>query len=300
MGKKKAKISIVLSIIAIIISCCGCFNANTDVSPVSVTEPVTTLAAKNIATPLEVHVIDVGQGDSILVKLPNEKNMLIDAGDRNSGDGVAGYIENQGITKLDYVIATHPHEDHIGGMNTVIEKFAIENFYMPNKAHTTKVFENLLIAIQSKGLNTSVAQAGEVIFEGDNLSARFVAPAKDYGKGDFNNASAVILLKYKNRTFLFTGDAELESEQDMINGNFDIKADVLKVAHHGSNTSTSDAFIKVVNPKFAIISCGKENSYGHPSYDTIKTLENVGAKIFRTDEIGTIVITSDGELINID
>jgi len=202
---------------------------------------------------LTVTYIDVGQGDSIFIQAPSGKTMLIDAGTPEMGSKVVNYIKSRGINKIDILVATHPHNDHIGGIPAVIENFQIGKFYMPKVTTTTKTFENVLRAAKSKGLSINVAKAGVVLDLGDEVKAEMLAPNSSH-YDDLNNYSAVIKITYGNTAFLFTGDAEKESEQEMLDKGYDLKADVLKVGHHGSSSATTWAFLKAVNPKYAVIS----------------------------------------------
>lgn len=244
---------------------------------------------------LKVNYIDVGQADSIFIELPNKQTMLIDAGTNGAGSTVVKYIKDLGYSKLDYVIGTHPHEDHIGGLDDVINTFTIGKIYMPKVASTTKTFEDVLTAIQSKKLKVTTAKAGVSILNQDGLTADILAPVKDSYK-DLNNYSAVIKLTYGTTSYLFMGDAEIESE-NQITAN--VKADVLKVGHHGSDSSTSQTFLKKVSPKYAVISVGQDNRYGHPAQATLNALQAAGVTVYRTDVNGTIIMQSDGKTITI-
>ncbi|WP_434641837.1 stalk domain-containing protein [Thermoanaerobacterium thermosaccharolyticum] len=245
---------------------------------------------------LTVSYIDVGQGDSILIQTPSGKNMLIDAGVSEMGSTVVSYLKSKGINKLDVVIATHPHDDHIGGMPDVINTFNIGTFYMPKVTTNTNAFENLLNALKNKNVNSVYVKARNNINLDSDITAKFLAPNSS-SYDNLNNYSAVIKLTYKNVSFLFTGDAEKESEQEMLNKGYNLKADVLKVGHHGSDTSTTADFLKAVSPKYAVISVGKNNDYGHPNQSVLDRLNNAGIKIFRTDLNGTVVATTDGNTI---
>jgi competence protein ComEC len=248
---------------------------------------------------LKVHYIDVGQGDSEFIELPNGQCMLIDAGVPDQGSTVVNYIKKLGHNKIDYLIATHPHNDHIGGMTDVINNFSIGNFYMPHTSSsdtpTTKVYEKLLSALSSKNISVHTAKAGVSIIKYGNLSANLIAPCGT-NYGDLNQYSAVMMLQYGNNKFLFMGDAGNVSE-DQITA--DIKADVLKVGHHGSKTATSQSFLNKVKPKYAVIEVGSGNSYGHPTAQTLNRLQAIETTIYRTDECGTIIFTSDGNVITI-
>ncbi|MCH5317094.1 MAG: MBL fold metallo-hydrolase [Eubacterium sp.] len=243
---------------------------------------------------LAVNFLDVGQGDCEFIQLPDGKCMLIDAGVSDSASKIASKISELGYEKIDYLIATHPHADHIGGMKRIIENFEIGDIYMPKASTNTKTFENLLQAIADKGLSINTAKAGKVICESDDLKIEFLAPVSDSYK-DLNNYSAVIRLQYGNNVFLFTGDAEALAEGEMLSAysKSALKADVLKVGHHGSNTASSVAFINTVSPKYAVIEVGNDNSYNHPHTEAINHLNSVGAEILRTDLNGNIIIISD-------
>lgn len=244
---------------------------------------------------LNVHYIDVGQGDSEFIEMPNGQTMLIDAGNPENGSQIVTYIKGLGHTKIDYLVATHPHADHIGGMEDVVKGLDIGKIYMPKASTNTKTFEDLLTAIQNKGLKINTAKSGVSMFKTGSLSADIIAPVNITGD-DLNQYSAVIMLTYGENKFLFTGDAGNESEGQITS---DIKADVLKVGHHGSDTSTSQAFLNKVSPKYAVIEVGKDNSYGHPTAATLAKLEKIGATIYRTDKDGTIIFTSDAKTITV-
>ncbi len=192
------------------------------------------------------------------------------------------------------MIATHPHEDHIGGLPEVIRNFDIGKVYMPDRTANTRVFEELLEEIQAKGLKINLAKAGDTIFDKRNLKYTVLAPKGDYE--NTNNYSIVTKAEYKNNSFIITGDAEKESEEEMIEGNYNLKANVLRVGHHGSSTSSIDEFIDAVNPEYFVISLGKDNTYGHPHKEVISKFKKTkGGEILRTDELGDIVLVSDGE-----
>lgn len=245
---------------------------------------------------LTVSFIDVGQGDSIFIQAPSGKTMLIDAGTPEMGSKVVDYIKSQGINKIDIIIATHPHSDHIGGLPAVIKNFEIGKIYAPKVTHTTKTYENFLNAVKDKGLKIIAAKAGMDLDLGEGITAKMLAPnSEEYN--NLNNYSVVVKVTYKNNSFLFTGDAEEESEQEMLAKGYDLKADVLKVGHHGSNTSTTPAFLKAVNPKYAVISVGKNNTYGHPHKEVMERLKSLNITVYRTDECGTVVAVSNGRTI---
>lgn len=253
---------------------------------------IPTMAAENTTTGMKVHFINVGQADSQLIQIDG-KNILIDAG--NNDNLAYNYLKSQGITKLDYVIATHPHADHIGGMATVINNFTVDKFYAPKATTNTVTFENMIKALQNKNSKITVPTPGENLVIG-NATLTFLAPNSATYE-DLNNYSIVCKLKYGNTSFLFAGDAESLSEGEILSKQLDISANVLKVGHHGSSSSTSQTFLNKVNPQYAVISVGVGNDYGHPNADTLTRLNNKGIKTFRTDTQGTIIATSNGQTI---
>lgn len=283
MKLKKTYFKVISAVLLFIFSFMGC-------SLESGTNSYKNLPQKDVLT---VHYIDVGQADSILVQF-NDKNMLIDAGNKEDGNEIASYLKEHGVDKLDIVAATHPHEDHIGGMAYIIKKFPIGKFYAPKKTTTTEVFKDMVSALGRQKIYP--AHAGMTFNLSDDVTCEFIAPnSKSYK--DTNNYSAAIKLTYKESKFLFMGDAEKLSEKEILDNNFDISADALKVGHHGSSSSTSKEFLNKVSPKIAVISCGKDNQYGHPNKETLSTLKNKKIIIYRTDIDGTIVLTSDGKKV---
>ena len=277
---RKIRIVLLICLCLLVVGCANPFVENDDKTSISTFSGDT----------LRVNYIDVGQGDSIFIQLPNKETMLIDAGEAYEVDNVINYLNNLGITKIDYAVGTHPHTDHIGGLEEVINTFDIGSIYMPRASSTSKTYEDLLTTISNKGLKIKTAKSGVVVLDDDNLKLEFIAPNSD-SYSELNNYSAVLKLTYLDNTFLFMGDAETLSEDEIT---YDVDADVIKVGHHGSDSSSGIEFVKKVSPEYAIIMVGEGNSYNHPYQSIIDRYESVGAKVLRTDLDGNIVCDSDG------
>ena len=248
----------------------------------------------NVTGDLIVSFIDVGQADSILIQ-NNNHNMLIDAGNNEDGEKLVSYFKENNITNFDYVVGTHAHEDHIGGLDDIINNFDIKTFYMPDVITTTKTFEDVLVALDNKNIKLSIPTIDNEFKLADaNLKVIYVGSSSS----DLNDSSIVLRLDYKNNSFLFTGDATTKVEKQILNKDIDV--DVLKLGHHGSSYSSSDIFLNKVNPSYAVISCGLNNIYNHPTNSTLDKLNKKNIKLYRTDMDGTIIFTSDGDklLIN--
>lgn len=241
---------------------------------------------------LKVHFIDVGQGDSILIQ-DGSHFMLVDAGENDQGRVVVDYLENQGVTSLDYVIGTHPHSDHIGGLDDVLEAFPAKTVIMPPVEHTTATFEDVLDAVAAQGLKITKPVPGNT-YELGQSQFTVLGPVNDY-KDDLNNWSVGIRLTDGNHSFVMCGDAEAPAEADMVHSGQTLSADVLKSGHHGSRTSSSREFLEAVSPSWAVISCGTDNSYGHPHSETMEQYSQYNIQVFRTDEKGTIIAASSPE-----
>lgn len=286
--RKRYKTGLILGLLIALISGCGAAETGVTDSKARV-EPVEETV--DVHGECKVHFLDVGQADSILIQV-GEEAMLVDAGKNEDGEAVVSYIKNQGVERLSYVIGTHPHEDHIGGLDTVIENLEVEEVILPEKIHTTKTFEDVLNAVDSKGLGITLAKPGDVYKLGE-AEFTVVAPNADYGN-NLNSWSVGIRFVYGNNSFLMTGDAERDAEQDMLDTGLELQADVWKASHHGSVTSNSREIMDVMQPTWAVISSGVGNSYGHPHREVLEDFKRRGITVFRTDEQGTIVATSDG------
>ncbi|MBC8589794.1 ComEC/Rec2 family competence protein [Wansuia hejianensis] len=246
---------------------------------------------------VEVHFIDVGQGDAILVK-KGQESMVIDAGKNSNEKLIVNYIKRQNINKIKYVIGTHPHEDHIGGLDSVIDNFDIENVIMPNITTNTRTFESVLDSIVKKGLTITKAQSGKE-YDLDGAKITILAPNSEEYSG-LNDYSVVVKLTHGKTSFVFTGDAEKTSEKEMVEVyGSKLKADVLKLGHHGSTTSTTKDFFRLVDPDIAVITVGKDNGYGHPHKKIIDMLKKNDTALYRTDRHGTIIIKSDGNNLGV-
>lgn len=247
-----------------------------------------------VTTDLKVYFFDVGQADSILIT-NNGHNMLIDAGNNEDGPKLVKYIkEDLGITEFDYLIGTHPHEDHIGGLDDIINNFDIKKIYLPDITTTTKTFEDVLDAISSKELTITIPKIGETFKLGE---ADFTILYTGTNSSDLNSTSIITKMIFGKYSYLFTGDTTSDIEKTILDQNIDI--DVLKVAHHGSKYSSSLEFLEKTTPSYAIISVGKNNSYNHPSSETINNLKKYTNNIYLTSELGTILLTSNGQTIDV-
>ncbi|MDP8247712.1 MAG: helix-hairpin-helix domain-containing protein [Candidatus Tritonobacter lacicola] len=241
---------------------------------------------------LEIHFIDIGQGDSTLIKCPDGTNILIDGGPKKSTEAFLKYLEKEKVKRIDLLIATHPDEDHIGGLPTVVRKYDIGKYMDPGKSHTTHIYKDLLQSIKEKKVPYKLCRAGQEFAIG-NVKMKVLHPGGKLPE-DNNNCSIVVRVEYGKNSFLLTGDAALEAENEILERQYDIQSDFLKCGHHGSRHSCSHDFVKQVRPRLAGISCGLNNSYGHPKKIVLDRMKAFGATVFRTDQLGSFVIESDG------
>lgn len=247
---------------------------------------------------IEVSYLDVGQGDAAYIKV-NEMDILIDAGPKSDVDKLMKQLEEKNIDDFEVVVATHPHEDHIGGMTKVLQTYKVESFYMPKVEHSTKTFENMIKEVEKQGLKVKVLKEGVNIDIGEGALLETFSPTQD-SYDNLNNYSPIMKLTFGNNSFLFTGDAEKEVEEEVLSRYKDkLDSDVIKFGHHGSSTSSSTEFIEAVSPNYGIISCGVDNSYGHPHKEILKLIQNMNIEAYRTDTQGQITVISDGNNIEI-
>ena len=244
---------------------------------------------------LTVRFLDVGQGDSALI-VCNGQTMLIDGGSVSEGQFLVSRLSRLGVSELDYVVNTHPDEDHCGGLAGVLAKYPAEHVYSSVTEHTTKVFSNVVKYAEEQGRQIEVPETGDSWYVGD-AAVTCIGPIGTYS--DSNNGSLVLRVDFGETSFLFTGDMEQKAEADLLESGADVRADVLKVGHHGSPTSSSQAFLEAVEPSIAVISVGADNDYGHPGADVLSRLEALGAELYRTDTQGEIIVRSDGQALTV-
>ncbi|MDV5112060.1 ComEC/Rec2 family competence protein [Clostridium perfringens] len=246
---------------------------------------------------LMISYMDVGQGDAAYIKV-NGNDILIDAGPRSNSKELLEQLKAKNIDDFELVIATHPHEDHIGGMVDVFKEYEVKAFYSPKITHTTKTYENLVKAVKDEGLKTKELKGGTVIDLGEGAKFEVFTPQKSEYE-ELNDYSPIMKLSFGDTSYLFTGDAEkLAEEEALAKYKTSLDSDVIKFGHHGSSSSSSNAFIEAVSPKYGIISCAKDNKYGHPHRETLDIIKKYNIKTFRTDTDGEIILTSDGKSIN--
>ena len=290
---RKAKKKSLGMLILVLAALSGNIFLNDTVS-IKVPEAEQVYAETEDAGELEVHFIDVGQGDATLI-FQGEHAMLIDGGENNRGWQIVDYLNYLGIEHLDYVIGTHPDSDHIGGLDTVIENISCDIVMMPELERDTASYEGIVRAVKEQGVKSISPKPGET-YELGNAIFTILAPNDTYD--NINDNSIALRLVHGDNSFLFTGDAEEEAEDDMLKSGRELASDVYKAAHHGSSGANSELFLMAVKPTYAVISCGENNEYGHPHSEVLNRLRMLGTEVYRTDEQGTIVAVSDGSEIS--
>ena len=242
----------------------------------------------------EIHFIDVGQGDAALV-LCDGQAMLIDGGESSASSKIYSYLKSHGVDYLDYIVATHVHSDHVGGLSGALNYAAAGTAFCPDTEYDSRAFQSFVEYLDQQGRKITVPQAGDTFSLGSSM-VQILGPQRDYE--NINDTSVVLKISYGKTAFLFTGDAERTAEADILDAGYDLSATVLKVGHHGSDTSTSYPFLREIMPQYAVISVGEGNSYGHPNENLLSRLRDAGVKVYRTDLQGTILCTSDGEQVS--
>lgn len=291
--------SVLVTIIILITlsGCSGNMSQQSDVLALTHNAGATSPSVTKGANRLEVTFIDVGQGDSILIQAPGGKTLLIDGGPKDGEQAVLATLKAKGVKGLS-IIATHEDADHITALPNVIQNYPIDKVYLPKMpTKATATMEHFAHAMKDKGLSFTQAKAGVIVDLGEGITAVMLAPVKDTYEQE-NNYSAVLKLTYGDTSFLFTGDAEGESEKDMLDSKVNLKATVLKIGHHGSRYSTTDAFLKAVSPQYAVIEVG-QNDYGHPTPTVLNRLQKYGVKVYQTDQQGNITVITDGKTVTV-
>lgn len=299
--KRKEKITIIIALILFIFSLVMSFLDKNDIFTWNDLNNATgTLNGPvNPDSNFSIYYLDVGQGDCTIIK-SNESVMMIDTSTQNHSLNIQEALKSLSIRKIDYLIITHQHDDHMGSAKDLIDNYQVDNIIMPKLSEinmvTTTSYENLLKSIVNNKVNAIPATVGESFWLGD-ATVQILSPSKQ--DEDLNNMSVVLKVVYGETSFIFQGDAEKPIEKQLLNSDFDLSADIIKLGHHGSNTSSTDKYLKAVNPKYAIISCGADNSYGHPHDEVIERLKKNNIIFYVTAQAGDITVTSDGKNIDV-
>ncbi|MDO4841545.1 MAG: ComEC/Rec2 family competence protein [Phoenicibacter congonensis] len=278
-----------LAISALFVS--GCTKVN-----VNFTDSSSKAQAANFSSTgeLKVRFVDVGQGDCALISFDNHW-MMIDGGKPSASSVVHTVLNRLGVTEIEYMVASHPDSDHSGGLAGALNLVKVDHFMCSTTESDTTTWKNIKKQVEEQGLEIEVPKVGDTFKLGD-ATVTILGPTDTFESD--NNNSIVLRIDYGNKSFLFTGDMEHESENSMLKAGTNVKADVLKVSHHGSRTASSVKFLKQVSPEYAVISCGKDNDYGHPHEETLKHLKKVNTTVLRTDELGDIIFTTDGNSLD--
>lgn len=299
--KRKEKITIIIALVLFIFSLVMSFLDKNDIFTWNDLNNATgTLNGPvNPNSDFSIYYLDVGQGDCTIIK-SDDSVMMIDTSTQNHSLDIQEALMSLSIQKIDYLIITHQHDDHMGSAKDIIDKYEVANIIMPKLSDinmvTTTGYENLLKSIANRNVNAIPATVGESFKLGDATVQIFSPSQQDE---DLNNMSVVLKVVYDETSFIFQGDAEKPIEKQLLNSDFDLSADIIKLGHHGSNTSSTDKYLKAVNPKYAIISCGADNSYGHPHDEVIERLMKNNISFYVTAQAGDITVTSDGKNINV-
>lgn len=298
--KKQFMLFIIILVIGIV-GCVGCgqgFNSFPEASEAENIEAAEEAGPHpdTEVSSFEVHFIDVGQADAALV-LCDGKAMLIDGGNRADSSLIYSYLKQRGVKRLDYMVCTHPHEDHAGGLAGALNFAAVGVAYAPVRDYDSEVFRDFRKYLEKQGVTLTVPKAGEK-FRLGSAEVSVVGPADGETGAKLNNTSIVLRIAYGNTSFLFTGDAEREEELAILEAGYELQSTVLKVGHHGGATSTTYPFLREVAPEYAVISVGEDNSYGHPTEDVLSRLRDADVEVYRTDRQGTVVCRSDGESVS--
>lgn len=251
---------------------------------------------------LKVHVADVGQGDCILIQTPDSRNIVVDAGGEESAEDVVRYLLRNGVSRIDLLVITHPHIDHIGGLPRILERFGVSRVLDAGYPHGSETYMAVLSAIESRRIDYKLAADSPRLEVGKQVSLEILWPPEGYapvGESGLNNGSIVMRVEYGDVSVLLAGDIQREAEGRLLAARQDLQSTILKVAHHGSEDSTSNEFLQVVRPAYAAISVGADNPYGHPARTTLRRLNAAGARVFRTDEHGTVVFATDGRKVQV-
>lgn len=297
MKRKQKKALTALLLVLLIAGCRFIFSGTPTEKEAVPKQPENTSPAKETTArkapddTMELHFIDVGQGDCILVHT-NENNILVDAGNPSDGADIGEYLHSLGIDRIDTFIGTHPHADHLGGGAYIVREFDIGEMIMTDQMSGSFFFEKLLDSITERNVPVSLPQIGGVRKFG-SVSMEIISPSRDYG--NLNDSSIVMRIDHGEASALLTGDAETSVEEDLLSEDAPLDADVLKAGHHGSRYASSEEFLKAVSPEIVVIQSGEGNSYGHPHSEALDRFENCGAKVYRCDKEGTIVLRSDGK-----
>lgn len=245
----------------------------------------------------KITFFDVGQGDSTLIQT-SDYDILIDAGEKEYGNDVVEKMRELRVDDLEYLVATHPHSDHIGGITEVLENYEVEHFVMPNVVHTTKTYENMLDLVNDKGIDIIIPYEGEMLIDDEGLKLKVISPEVT-DESNLNNYSICLRFDFGNTSAIFTGDAEAKIEKIILDDGENLDADIFQAGHHGSSTSNTEKFVEAISPQIVVISCGKDNDYGHPNSEVVDRFENVGATVYNTAEVSDIQILTDGTNIDV-